>query len=181
MARPKKNSTGNSDVPPLPGQTAGQPPAARTSVSMASELHRQLKIVAAEESDRTKVRTSVADLVEQAVLKVWFAGRPVADVSFERLEQTVAQAQSPAADLSLDKQRQMMLNDLTAASEYEFTSLFDAALADPIPDVIAKLEGTVQGTFALIQRRDLAYHLRSAVEAGKGICTLEELIADYEG
>lgn len=153
MGRPKKNTA-----------NPGEPAAARTSVSMDANLHRQLKIIAAEETDRTKQRTSVADLVEQAVRQMWLANRQVA-----------------VPDMSSEDQRQMMLADLANQSEREFNSLFEAAMADPIPDVICQLDGTVQGTFAPIQRRDLAYHLRSAIQAGRGICSLEELIVDYEG
>lgn len=161
MARPRKNAD-----PSAPSQSTQPAAPARTSVSMSADLHRQLKIIAAEESDRTKQRVSVADLVEQAVRQVWFADR------------NVGQVQSGS---SLEDQRQTMLADLTASSEEQFAALFEAALAEPIPDVICQLEGTVQGTFAAIQRRDLAYHLRSAIQAGRGICSLEELIVDYEG
>lgn len=163
MPRPRK-------VASSPG-VAAAPPAPRTSVSMDVGLHAQLKLVAAEESARRGSKVSVADLVAEACAQLWApsAYRP-----------------GPAATPDLEQQRLTMLAEVeqreqTPASTAVFDDIFAVALADPIPDVICRMPGTVQGSFGPLKVSELAYHLRNAIGEGRAILSLGELIADYQG
>jgi len=191
MGRPRKNAD-TTTTQQQQQAPASQAPA-RTSVSMVTTLHAKLKIIAAEESERTKQKVSVADLVEQAVVAMWpsthsygevvrggAVGKQLTAAAF--VDDGSMGINMPApAPVSSDDQRQALLDELLAAQASEFDTLFVAALADPIPDVICGLEGTVAGSFGPIARRDLAYHLRGALNSGRAICSLDELIVDYQG
>jgi len=151
----------------------GTPPAGpRTSVSIDTQLHAQLKFVALEETTRRGQKVSVADLVGEAVIAMWApsAFRP-----------------GPAATPDIEAQRQALLAEVEAMESAPpgpsiFDEMFMAALADPIPDVIGKMVGIVVGTVGQrIAVRDLTYHLRNALNGGRAITTMAELVEDYEG
>lgn len=137
-------------------------------------LHAQLKLVAAEESAKRGSKVSVADLVAEACGQMWTAGMPAKPVS------------GPAAAPDLEQQRLTMLAEVeqreqTPADAQVFDTIFAAALADPIPDVICRMPGTVQGSFGPLKVSELAYHMRNALGEGRVLGTLDELIADYQG
>lgn len=145
-------------------------PAPRTSVSMDTGLHAQLKLVAADESARRGSKVSVADLVAEACVQLWAPG---------------AYKPGPAAAPDIEQQRLAMAEveqrESTPAGPSVFDELFAAALADPIPDAIGQMQGAVQTALGPIKMRNLAYHLRSALAEGRAILSLGELIADYQG
>ncbi len=163
MARPKRDPT--SGAPTMPA-------APRTSVSIDTALHAQLKFVALEETTRRGHKVSVADLVGEAAISMWApsAFRP-----------------GPAATPDIEAQRLAMLAEVEARESAPpgpsvFDDMIEAALAEPIPDQISKMAGVVLGTVGQrIAIRDLTYHLRNALNEGRAITSMPDLIEDYEG
>lgn len=147
-------------------------PSPRTSVSIDTALHVQLKHVALEETARRGHKVSVADLVGEAAISMWApsAFRP-----------------GPAATPDIEAQRLAMLAEVEARENAppdtsRFDDLFMAALAEPIPDQICKMSGVVIGSVGQrIAVRDLTYHLRNALNEGRAVTNMAELIEDYEG
>jgi hypothetical protein len=169
-------------------QKNSTPSPSRTSVSMLTALHSKLKLIAVEESERRGARVGVADLVEWACESVWLGKLAPPNSTWVVIRKQAVEL-TPAEDAHAhgtggtdpaESWVEDRAND-QADADRMFTDLLEAALAPPAPDVICALEGTLPGTFAPIERRDLAYHLRSALDAGRAITTLEALIMDYQG
>jgi hypothetical protein len=179
-------------------QKNSTPSPSRTSVSMLTALHSKLKLIAVEESERRGARVGVADLVEWACGAVWLGKlaprnstwvviqKQQVDLTPERAEPTEPPACPVCETPNFFGQcngcgYNKATDEAALDADRMFADLLEAALAPAAPDVICALEGTLPGTFAPIERRDLAYHLRSALDAGRAITTLEELIVDYQG
>lgn len=136
-----------------------------TSVSISRELLAKLKLRAAEEAERRgKKRISVRDLVEEAVEEKWFGGA--------QDTQTVAATAPAPARHNYDE---------------EYPTIFPQLLARAFGDESAELAGGTyyhdttqeEGPQYYASWADLAAHLRSALDAGRAICTLDELVVDY--
>lgn len=134
-----------------------------TTVAISRDLMARLQRIAAEQRAAQGKRVTAKQLVEEALLSRWpqLGAKPPA-------------AAIPGAD------------EPPAAGDELMSTIIGAVVleADPVKTVqaIEHLGGTVDGTMGQsIRVRDLAYHFRTALAANSGICTIRQLILDYEG